>query len=96
VEDSEARVYVGIDRSGFERMKNDLRGLGVEVPDGDSCVLDHSGVSGSLDYSESERRVEIRITRTPFFVSSANVTSILDRVMERYSEAESDARDKSA
>jgi hypothetical protein len=79
------KTFEGISRDAFERMKADLRKLGVSVPDGDQFELHHQGVTGSLAYSEPEQRVEVRITRKPFFVSSAAVTSMLHKVMKRYS-----------
>ena len=88
-----AYVFTGVSRQAFERMKHDLRGLGVDVPDGDACVLDHRGVRGALGYSEQLGRVEVRILSKPFFVSSSAVESMLDRVMRRYAESGREASD---
>jgi hypothetical protein len=68
-------------------MKDDLRKLGVSVPTGDRCELRHQGVTGSLSYLEREQRVEVCITRKPFFVSNTAVTAMLDKVMTRYTGA---------
>ena len=87
-------VFTGISRRAFERMKNDLRALGVKVPEGDSCTIRYKGVAGSIAYSESRRRVEVHIIRKPLFVSGGAVSSMLKRVMRRYSSDEAGSSDK--
>ena len=79
-----AHVFTGISRKGFERMKKDLRALGVRVPDGDACTIGYRGISGAMTYSERDGRIEVRIIQKPIFVSSRAVRSLLARVMRRY------------
>jgi hypothetical protein len=77
-------VFSAISRAAFERIKHDLRAAGVRVPSGDACTVRHSGVVGSIAYSEDHRRLEIRIISKPTFVTDTTVASLLNRLMRRY------------
>lgn len=78
------RVFTSVSRKTFERMKDDLRALGVTVPAGDTCTIEHRGARGSMTYSERDRRLEVRILEKPFFVPERLVWDLLDRAMRRY------------
>jgi len=73
-------------------MKDDLRTRGVAVPAGDSCVIEHRGVRGSMTYSEPDGRVEIGILDKPFLVSDRVVWNLLDAAMRRYDVVADDKR----
>jgi hypothetical protein len=79
-----ARAFDGISRDAFERIKDDLRARGVAVPPGDTCMIEHRGVRGSMRYSEPDRRVEIAILEKPFYVPEGMVWNLLDAAMRRY------------
>ena len=79
-----ARIFCGIPRDTFERIKYDLRARGVAVPPGDACMIEHRGVRGSMSYSEPDRRLEIEILEKPFFIPDAMVWNLLGAVMRRY------------
>jgi hypothetical protein len=84
------KTFPDISRATFEKIKNDLRGLGVKVPSGDKCTIEHRGARGSLAYSEATGRLEVSILEKPFFVPESAVWSLLDRAMRRYGAVASD------
>ncbi|MPZ17963.1 MAG: hypothetical protein GEV06_08635 [Luteitalea sp.] len=78
------KTFSDISRATFEHIKNDLRSLGVNVPSGDDCIIEHRGARGSLAYSEATGRLEVSILEKPLFVPESAVWALLDRAMQRY------------
>lgn len=78
------RLLDDVSRETFEQMKDDLRDLGANVPEGDDCIIEHRGALGRLRYLPSVQRVEIAILKKPLFVPDALVWSLLDRALNRY------------
>ena len=81
---SATKTFSDISRTTFEQIKADLRALGVEVPGGDACTIEHRGARGSLAYSEATGRLDVSILEKPVFVPEGVVWNLLDRAMQRY------------
>jgi hypothetical protein len=84
------KTFTDISRATFENIKNDLRALGVTVPSGDDCTIEHRGARGLLAYSEATGRLVVSILEKPFFVPERMVWDLLDRAMRRYGAVSSD------
>jgi hypothetical protein len=81
---SSPRVFDGISRATFEKIKVDLRTLRVHVPTGDACTIEHYGARASLVYSEIDQRMEIQLLDKAFYLRETTAWALLDRALRHY------------
>ncbi|MGH9447352.1 MAG: hypothetical protein ACRD3O_16700 [Terriglobia bacterium] len=73
-----SKDYSGIARATLDCLKNDLRSMGIDPPNGDAGAIEYQGVKLSISYAEDGQKLSIRIANRPSFVPESLVWQLLD------------------
>lgn len=79
----EARVaaekeYADVTEAALGELKQELRSMGINAPEGTSGVIEYQGVKLALDYAPAAQKLAIRIIQKPPFVPENLIWQLLD------------------
>jgi hypothetical protein len=76
--------YGGINRADVERLKTEIAKEGITLPATDVGLIEFKGVRLSFDYAEDTNTLKIGVEKKPFYVTEAQIWSILDEAIEPF------------
>lgn len=79
----DSKEYGGTSRDTLNCIRKDLRGMGINLPDGDNGTIDYQGVKLSVTYREAEQKLAVKILEKPAFVPEAMLWQLLEARIEK-------------
>lgn len=78
------RIYSRISRADVDRLRGELGGFGITIPDGDDVeVAGPLGVRMQARYDESLGTLDLEITEKPAYVPEAQIWKVIELGAER-------------
>jgi hypothetical protein len=75
---ADSKDYTNVSSAAVDCLKNDLRSMGIDPPEGDTGAIEYQGVKLTIAYAPADKKLSVQIISRPSFVPASLVWQLLD------------------